>query len=165
MYTNPYIGSPNPQVSVDRINTQIAELEKMKNQIQTTTLQNATQPSINQTFQLAPTNSGVMKYVNTIDDVNKEVVFGDTPFFSKDLSVMWLKNSKGEVKSYELNEIVQKDEKDLKIDFLMAQIEELKRGMISNESNANISKPVTDAVEIKEPTTIPTVRATKTKSK
>jgi len=129
MYGNPYInnygGNFNPQNTYNRIDEQIAQLQSMKEQIKNSqpTPQNQ-QPSINQTFQLAPNGNGGIRYVNSIDDVNKETVFMDTPFFSKDLSVMWLKNSTGDIKAYELNEIVQKDEKDLQIEFLIAQQEE-----------------------------------------
>jgi hypothetical protein len=105
-------------------------------------IKNNQQPAINQTFQLAPTNNHTMRYVNTIDDVNKEVVYFDTPFFSKDMSILWVKNTKGEIKTYELNEIVAKDEKDIKIEFLMAQIEELKKEMKNNEFNDNINEPI-----------------------
>ena len=130
MYNNPYMQSYptnfNQQNLNERIDSQIAQLQQMKEQVKNQ------QPAINQTFQLAPTTTNIMRYVNSIDDVNKETVFVDTPFFSKDLSVMWLKNSKGEIKSYELSEIVQKDEKDIQIELLMSQINELK-GIIKNE--------------------------------
>ena len=135
MYNNPYYQNAyNPQVSIDRINNQIADLEKMRQQLQ----QPQQTPSINQTFQLAP-NGNAMKYVNTIDDVNKELVYSDTPFFSKDMTVMWVKNAKGDIKSYELKEIIPKDNKDLQIEYLQSQIEELK-GRLDNErvtTNAN----------------------------
>jgi len=123
--------SYNPQVSLDRINNQIAELEKMRNQ-----LQQPIQPPTNltQNFQLAPTNRDVIKYANSIDEVQRDMVIGDTPYFSKDMSVVWLKNTKGDIKTYELNEIVPKDEKDLIIEDLQAQINELK-GMVKNEYN------------------------------
>lgn len=136
---NPYYAQP----SVERINNQIAELEKMKSQIQQNQVQQ-TQPAINQTFQLAPNSQNVMKYVNSIEDVNKELVFSDTPFFSKDLKILWLKNTKGEIKSYELNEIIQKDEKDLLIDSLMLQIEDLKKERNENakSTNSNDVKPI-----------------------
>ncbi len=136
MFGNPYY---NTKPTIDTINNQIAELERMRTQLSQP--QN-TQPAINQTFQLAPTNQSVMKFANTFDDVNKEMVYSDTPFFSKDLSVVWIKNSKGEIKSYEMKEIVQKDEKDLKIDYLIAQIAELKKGMNKNESNDNVNESI-----------------------
>jgi hypothetical protein len=101
----------------------------MKQQMQ----QPVQQSPITQNFQLAPTNHG-MRFVDTIDDVNKEVVYYDTPYFSKDMSVLWVKNAKGDIKSYELNEIIPKDAKDLQIEFLQSQIEELK-GKIENDAN------------------------------
>lgn len=137
MYNNPYYSNYNMQSSLDSINNNIAELEKLKAQIQN----RQNQPAINQTFQLAPTNQTGMKYANTIEDVNKEMVTGDTPFFSKDLSILWIKNAKGEVKSYELTEIIIKDDKDIMIESLQSQINELK-GMIKNEHNANTNEPI-----------------------
>lgn len=131
MYNTPYMNYANnysQQTISDRIDNQIAQLQQMKEQ-----MKNNQQPSINQTFQLAPNHSG-MKYANTYDDVNKEIVYTDTPYFSKDMSVVWIKNAKGDIKTYELNEIVPKDEKDIQIQFLQAQIEELK-GMIKNDAN------------------------------
>ena len=116
----------NPMMARERIDNQIAQLQQMKEQIP------MQQPSINQTFQLAPTNNGI-KYVDTINEVEKELIVADTPYFSRDMSVVWVKNIKGEIKAYELKEIVQKDEKDLMIESLQLQIEELKKG----EKNAN----------------------------
>lgn len=132
MFSNPYTNAYNPQASIDRINTQIAELERMKQQIPP---QQPQPTNLTQNFQLAPANNTAMRYANSIDEVQKDFVIGDTPFFSKDMSVVWVKNTKGEVKTYELNEIVPKDEKDLQIEFLMAQINELK-GKINNEQYA-----------------------------
>ena len=136
MYNNPYYNY-NMQNSLDSINNNIAELEKLKAQMQS----RQNQPAINQTFQLAPTQN-IIKYANNIDEVNKENVVGDTPFFSKDLSIVWIKNTKGEVKSYELTEVILKDDKDIMIESLQSQINELK-GMIKDEHNANINEPIT----------------------
>lgn len=136
MYNNPYMNYTNnfnQQSLNDRIDNQIAQLNQMKEQIKTNTQQQQTQPSINQTFQLAP-NNHTMRYANTIDEVNKEIVYFDTPFFSKDMSILWVKNAKGDIKTYELNEIVPLDEKDMQIKYLQSQIEELK-GMIKNDAN------------------------------
>lgn len=155
MYNNPYMY--NQQASIDRINSQIAELEKMRNQMST-----QTQPAINQTFQLAPTRHDNMRYAVSIEDVNKEAVMTDTPFFSKDLSVMWLKNSKGEIKSYELNEIIAKDEKDLMIESLQMQINEMK-GMIENAKSSD--EYVDGTTKNEEPSNVSTISKSTTKSK
>ena len=125
MYSSPYSMMNNISLN-DRIDNEIERLKQMKSQVQ--------QPApITQNFQLAPTHSG-MKYANTIDDVKKEIVYFDTPYFSKDMSVLWVKNSKGDIKAYELTEIVEKDDKDIQIEYLQSQIEELK-GMIKNDAN------------------------------
>ena len=81
------------------------------------------------------------------------MVIGDTPYFSKDMSVVWIKNIKGEIKTYELNEIVPKDEKDLQIEYLKSQIEELK-GMIKNDTNVTndaTKQSTTDTTKYDEP--------------
>jgi len=131
MYNNQFMYPYNPQVNIDRINNQINELEKIKNQLQ----QPQTQPTnLTQNFQLAPTSRDIIRYASSIDEVQKDMVIGDTPYFSKDMSVVWIKNIKGEIKTYELNEIVPKDDRDLQIEFLMTQIDELK-GRIENEQH------------------------------
>lgn len=133
---NPYMMGYNPQNTVDKINAQINELERLKSQIpQNNQPQQPT--NLTQNFQLAPQNHDVIKYASSMEEVQRDMVIGDTPYFSKDMSVVWIKNTKGEIKTYELNEIIPKDEKDLQIELLMSQISELK-GMIANErANAN----------------------------
>ena len=158
MYNNPYVQNAyNSQQNIDRVNAQINELEKIRNQ-----LQNPVQPTnLTQNFQIAPTNREVIKYANSIDEVNRDLVVGDTPYFSKDMSVVWIKNVKGEVKTYELNEIVHKDDKDLKIELLIAEIEELKKG-IKNESSITNDD---ESIKSKKSTNVSTSRSSKTKSK
>jgi len=128
-YMNPY----NRQAEIDRINNQMAELEKIKAQMQ----QPVQQPSINQTFQLTPTASTI-KYAATIDEVSKEYVSTETPFFTKDFSQMWLKNAKGDIKTYTLEEIIPKDERDILIESLQLQVEQLRKEVRTNaKSNSN----------------------------
>ena len=154
MFNNPYY---NPQASLDRINNQIAELEKMKQQIP----QQLQQPTnLTQNFQIAPQTQNGIRYANSIDEVKKEIIISDTPFFSKDMSVLWIKNIKGEIKAYTLAEIVEKDEKDLQIEFLQAQIEELKKGMSTYESS---DEYVDESVESKESSSTKTGRGIKKK--
>lgn len=145
MYNNPYMNyqqSYNQQSINDRIDNQIAQLQQMKEQ-----MKHQQPTSINQTFQLAPQQSG-MRYANSLDDVNKEMVYADTPFFSKDMSVVWIKNNKNEIKTYELNEIVPKDAKDMQIEYLQAQIQELK-GMIKNDANVSNDDAKQNATDTK----------------
>lgn len=154
MYGNSYY---NNQVNLDRINNQITELEKIRNQLQ----QPIPQPTnLTQNFQLTP-NVNPLKYATSMDEVKRENVNSDTPYFSKDMSVVWIKNTKGEIKTYELNEIIPKDDKDIKIEMLIAQIEELKKGMIKDESNVSIN----ESVEDEESSSIQTISKSAKKSK
>ena len=155
MYNNPYMYQQYNQQSInERIDNQIAQLQQMKEQMK------QTQPQINQTFQLAPTNNGKMKYVGNIDDVNKEHITEETPFFSKDMSVLWVKNPSGNIKIYELKETKLKDEKDLLIDALMLQIEDLRKEVKNAKPiNTNDDEPVTT----KESTNVSNGKSTKTK--
>lgn len=135
MFNNPYMQQQN----LDRINDQIKQLENIRNQMQ--------QPvPITQNFQLAPSSS--IRYAKSIEEVDKSPVIGDTPFFSQDMAVLWLKSASGEVKTYELKEIIKKDEKDLKIELLMAQIEEMKNNAKSNSTNVDAT------IKDEEPTSI-----------
>ena len=128
MYTN-----YNPQANLDRINNQIAELEKMRAQIN--------QPvPITQNFQLAPQRDA-MKYATNIDEVKRDVSIGETPFFSKDMSVVWIKGVKGDIKTYELTEIIPKDEKDIQIELLQNQLSELRKEMRNYEHITNVIEP------------------------
>ena len=156
MYNNPYYY--NTQFNVDKIDKQISDLEKLRNQIQ----QQPMQPTnLTQNFQIAP-NRESMKYADSIEDVQKESVYGDTPFFSKDMSILWVKNVSNNIKVYELKEIVSKDEKDVKIEFLQAQIEELKKGMIQNAKPNN--EYVDEPIESEKSTNAKNGRTSKTKS-
>lgn len=132
MYSNQYLNAYNPQMSIDRINSQMAELEQMKQRLQQPA-QQPTPTNLTQNFQLAPTSRDVIRYANSMDDVQKEMIIGETPFFSKDMSIVWVKNPKGEIKTYELNEILPLDEKDFQIKYLQEQIEELKKEIKKNE--------------------------------
>ena len=142
MYNNPYVNVYNPQPSLDRINDQINQLENMKKQLQ----QPIPQPTnLTQNFQLAPNNKDYIRYANDIEEVERDVVLGDTPYFSKDMSVVWVKNTQNQIKTYELNEVIVKDDKDLLIESLQMQLDEMK-GMIEDaKSNVvNVYEPIED---------------------
>lgn len=142
MYNNPYMNMYNPQASIDKLNEQINNLEKMKAQ-----MQQPQQPTnLTQNFQLAPTSRDVIRYATSIDEVQRDMVIGETPYFSKDMSVVWIKNLKGEIRTYELKEIVPLDEKDMQIKYLQSQIEELKGKIdnVSNVSNVNAEQNATN---------------------
>lgn len=156
MYNNPYIAY-NSQSAIDRINNQMAELEKMKEQLQKP-MQQPT--NLTQNFQIAPANRDVIRYAGTIEEVQKEMVSGDTPFFSRDMSVVWIKNAKGDVKTYELNEIVSRDDKDILIEGLQFQIAQLRKEIKDARTNDD---DVDESVESKESSNVSVSRTSKKK--
>ena len=147
MYNMPYLNPTyNAQANIDRINAQMAELEEMKKRLQQPPQQPMQPTNLTQNFQLAPTNRDVIRYAGSLEEVQRDMVIGDTPYFSKDMSVVWIKNTKGDIKTYELKEIIPLDEKDMQIQYLQSQIEELKGRInnVSNVSNANAEQNATD---------------------
>lgn len=164
MYNNPYMNNYaqnyNQQSMNDRIDNQIAQLQQMKEQMK----HNQPVPTnLTQNFQITPTNKDVLKYADSMEEVQKESVITDTPYFSKNMSVMWLKNARGEIKTYELKEIIPKDERDLLIESLQMQVAELRKEIKDN------AKPINndDDESIKNETTtnVSTSRTSTKKSK
>lgn len=143
MFGNPYNNQmymQDLQQMRDRIDRQMQIANQ--NQPQTT--------PITQNFQLAPNqNSNGIRYVNSIEDVKKELVFADTLFTNKEYTLLWLKNASGDVKTYELKEIIELDEKDRKIADLEAKINMLMKEK-ENEQYAN--ENATGSVTNKKPT-------------
>ena len=117
--------------NIERINQQINDLERARNQMQ---MQQPT--NLTQNFQISPQQQGI-KFVNGIDEVEKELVLNETMFLSKDYKQMFIKDIKGNVRTFELNEIIPKDSKDLMIEDLQKQINELKKEMSKNEQYVN----------------------------
>lgn len=131
-------------------------------------LQNTQQPPqnnqvpITQNFQLAPnqTQSGI-KYASSIDDVKKELVFTDTLFINKEHTLLWQKDASGEIKSYEVKEIIEMDEKDRQIALLMEKINKLEKEMNTNESTSNVSANVDATIGDKKSASISTSKPSK----
>ena len=137
----------NQQYQQDLINMRERidrQLQQVQNQPQ------FQQPApITQNFQLAPNQSqNGIKYANSIDDVKKELVFTDTLFINKEYTQLWLKNALGEIKTYNLVEVIELDEKDRKIADLTAKINMLESEMKNNESTTNSNEYV-DATSTK----------------
>ena len=133
MYNNSF-GMYSPQANLDRINAQINELEKAKAQYQ--------QPApIMQNFQLTTPTHDAIRYANSLEEVQRNIVIGDTPYFSKDMSVVWVKDTRGNIKTYELTEIIPKDAKDMQIEMLQEKINELERKIEDEQPNANVIQP------------------------
>lgn len=120
----------------EKIDRQMQQMQQL-NQNQ---MQQQQQPvPITQNFQLAPnpTNNELeSKYVNNIDEVRNTFVMKTGVFVNKDFTSMWVKTTDGNIKTYELNEVIQQDPKDVEINNLKQELQRMKE-MISNESNGN----------------------------
>ena len=123
----------------DRIDRQMQQVQQM-NQNQ---MQQPVQQPITQNFQLAPNPSNnelESKYVNNIDEVKGIFVMKTGVFLDKDLNTLWIKNTNGDIRTFELNEVIPQDPKDIEINNLKKELQRM-REMINygNESNVNNS--------------------------
>lgn len=174
MYNNPYM---NPYSTMgqqnlnEKIDNEIAKLQQMKTNV------NQPTPAINQTFQFASNSNGI-KFVNDIEDVQKEFTISETPFINKDYSTLWIKNAKGEIRIFELNEVIPKDDKDILIEKLQLQINNLSNQIKemnyneqhytkSNDENRNEyeSEQFIESVKNSKSSNVSNNRASKSKSK
>lgn len=146
MFGNPYYNQQTYQQDLQNI---IVNAQNKLNQLNNQTMQQPqTQTPITQNFQIAPTQkNGGLNFASNIEEVKKELVFGDTLFLNNDYTLLWLKNASGLIKSYQLIEIPQLDEKDLKINALMAELEELKKERLEYESTRNDVSNVNESVK------------------
>ena len=143
-YGVPYMGMSGNYVNElqnmrDRIDNQIQQVQQQQQNMTQIPMQQPT--NLTQNFQLANSPIGNnFKLVNSFDEVSKEIVLGDTYFLANSLSNLWIKKSNGDIKTFNLEELVQKDEKDLLIEKLQKQIEELKGDKINeyDESDSEL---------------------------
>ena len=124
------------------INQANGQLQQLQNQPQMPMQQPIQQPQIHQNFQLAPnlnTSELESKYANSIEEVKNTFVIKTGIFVNKDFSVLWLKNINGEIRTFSLNEIVEKDVKDIEIEKLKYELDNMKK-LINNANIEEIEK-------------------------
>lgn len=131
-YNNAYYTSSLKDMR-DQIDRQLQQQQQMQQQMQQ-------QPQINQTFQLS-TPQGVSdfdcRYMDNIDEVKKALVFRNSIFVNKDMTTMWFKDSTGNIRTFTMNEVIEKDEKDMQIENLTEQLNELKAILLSSSNRQN----------------------------
>ena len=119
----------------EKIDRQMQQMQQL-NQNQ---MQQQPVPNVTQNFQLAPNPSNnelESKYANNIDEVRNTFVMKTGVFVNKELNTLWIKNTNGDIRTFELSEIIDIDPKDKEIAILKQELEKMKE-MISNESNGN----------------------------
>ena len=121
----------------EKIDRQMQQMQQLnQNQMQ----QQPQIPQVNQTFQLAPnpTNNELeSKYANNIDEVRNTFVMKTGVFVNKDFTSMWVKTTDGNIKTYELNEVIQQDPKDVEINNLKKELQRMKE-MINYDNKSDV---------------------------
>ena len=111
----------------EKIDRQMQQMQQLnQNQMQH---QPVPQPQIHQSFQLAPQSSFSeiqAKYVSDINDVKNTFVMSLGMFLNKEMTTLWLKNINGEIRTFSLNEIIEQDPKDIEINNLKQELENMK---------------------------------------
>lgn len=122
----------------EKIDNQMRQMQQLnQNQMQ----QQPTPTNLTQNFQLAPnpnSNELESKYVNNIDEVKGIFVMKTGVFLNKELNTLWIKNTNGDIRTFELNEIIPQDPKDIEINNLKKELQRM-REMINygNEPDVN----------------------------
>lgn len=179
-YINPYVNPYNQQSVnnmqlVNNYDDYLKYLEKEKDRVEKSKEQYINrfqqQPTLNQTIQVTPTPNQTIgiKHVKNASEVNNELVMAETSFILDDYSTLFIKNARGEIRTFEMKEIIPKDEKDILIEKLTKENEKLK-GMIIDESanendNEQFSTELNESIKTKTTSNVSVPRASKAKSK
>lgn len=130
----------------ERLDKQIQQAQQPQQQIQPQTQV----PQIHQNFQLAPqqnNNSELeSRYAENIDEVKNTFVMKTAIFVSKDFSTMYVKDVSGNIRTFKTEEVFEIDEKDIQIQNLQRELEEMKSLMAQSMQSAKLepeSKPKT----------------------
>ena len=111
----------------ERIDKQIAQQNQQQMQ---PNIPNTQPTNLTQNFQLAPqTNNNSeleSRFAENIDEVKNTFVMKTAVFVTKDYSTMWVKDVSGNIKTYKTEEVVELDDKDIQIQELKKQIDEMK---------------------------------------
>ena len=99
-------------------------------------------PQINQSFQLAPqqnNNSELeSRYAENIDEVKNTFVMKTAIFVNKDFSTMYVKDVSGNIRTFKTEEVFEIDEKDIQIQNLQRELEEMKSLMAQSMQPAKL---------------------------
>lgn len=140
------------------------DLQNMRDRIDSQLKSLQQQPqAITQNFQIAPSNTSELegRYANSIDEVKNTFVVKAGLFVNKDLDTLWLKDTNGKIRTFEITEVVEIDDKDREIRDLKKKIEEMK-GMIENARECVVEN-VNEQITSEKPTRVQTNKRTATK--
>lgn len=114
------------------------------------------QAPITQNFQIAPQNNNPndlqSSYVNNIDEVKNIFMTKNGIFVNKDFTSLWFKDTEGKIRTFALTEVVEKDEKDIEIDNLKKQVEDMK--VLIAQQNQRFTEPIIKEEYNEQPKTV-----------
>ena len=129
----------------DRIDKQIQQTQQVQQQPQI--IPNSQPTNLTQNFQLAPQNNNNSelegKYAENIDEVKNTFVMKTGIFATKDYSTIWVKDVSGNITTYRTEEVKQLDEKDIQIQELQKQLQEMKYLVAQKNEEITETKPKT----------------------
>lgn len=119
----------NNQMYMNDLQQMRDRIDNQMRQMQNQPMQN--QPAnITQNFQLQPQNQNNNdfdgKLAQNFDEVKNTLAFKNTLFVDKDMKLLWLKDTLGNIRTFSLQEIIEQDPKDAEISDLKREIQELK---------------------------------------
>ena len=123
---------------INQANGQLQQLQQMQNPMQI-----PQQPTnLTQNFQLAPNSNNnnnelESKYAEDIDEVKGIFVMKTGVFLNKELNTLWIKNTNGDIRTFELNEIIPQDPKDIEINNLKLELQKM-REMINYDNKSDV---------------------------
>ena len=128
----------------EKIDRQMQQMQQLNQQ------QQQPIPQVTQNFSIAPTQNNTSeleaKYVNNIDEVKNTFVMKTGVFLNKDFTSLWVKTTDGNIKTYELNEVIQQDPKDVEINNLKRELERM-REMISYDNKSDVNNSDDDGAD------------------
>ena len=133
----------------ERIDKQMQQMQQMQQFNQNQMQQQPTPTNLTQNFQLAPnpTNNELeSKYANNIDEVRNTFVMKTGVFVNKDFTSLWVKTTDGNIRTYELNEVIQQDPKDVEINNLKLELQRM-REMISYANKSDVDNTDNDGAD------------------
>ena len=129
---------------INQANGQLQQLQQMQNPMQI-----PQQPTnLTQNFQLAPNSNNnnnelESKYAEDIDEVKGIFVMKTGVFLNKELNTLWIKNTNGDIRTFELNEIIPQDPKDIEINNLKLELQKM-REMINYDNKSDVDNTDND---------------------
>ena len=122
----------------DKIDRNMQNYQQVQNQF----MQPQQQAPITQNFQIAPqTNPSELQsaYVNNVDEVRNIFMTKNGIFVNKELTSAWFKDTEGKIKTYSLIEVIEKDEKDVEIERLKDEINQMRTLLL--QKNDKVEEP------------------------